>query len=104
VLREPDETMGLKQYEILMDKAAEKGFIHYEISNFCRPEYISRHNTSYWLQETYLGIGPSANSYNRYSRQWNIRNNSKYIEEINRGVIPCTSEILTRSTATMNMF
>jgi oxygen-independent coproporphyrinogen III oxidase len=95
VLREPDETMGLKQYEMVMDRAAEKGYIHYEISNFCRPEYMSRHNTSYWLQEAYLGIGPSANSYTRYSRQWNIRNNSKYIEEINRGVIPCSSETLT---------
>lgn len=95
LLKEPDEVRGLKQYELLMDFAAEKDFIHYEISNFCRPGYISGHNTSYWLQETYLGIGPSANSYNGCSRQWNIRNNSKYIKEINRGIIPCTSEILT---------
>jgi oxygen-independent coproporphyrinogen III oxidase len=95
LLPEPDEVQGIKHYEMLMDMAAEYGFIHYEISNFCKPGFMSRHNTAYWLQETYLGIGPSANSYNRSSRQWNVRNNSKYIEEISRGVVPFTSEILT---------
>ena len=90
----PDETAGLQQYEILMDIAEREGFMHYEISNFCLPGWFSVHNTSYWLQKHYLGIGPSANSFNGRSRQWNIRNNSLYIKKIEEGIIPCESEDL----------
>ena len=95
ILKKPDEAAGLKQYEMLINMAVDRGFMHYEISNFCLPGYISHHNTSYWLGKPYLGIGPSANSFNRESRQWNIRNNSKYIEEINRGDIPFSFEKLS---------
>jgi oxygen-independent coproporphyrinogen III oxidase len=94
VMEEPDETAGLQQYEILMDIAEREGFLHYEISNFCLPGRFSVHNTSYWLQKHYLGIGPSANSFNGRSRQWNIRNNSLYINKIEDGIIPCESEDL----------
>jgi oxygen-independent coproporphyrinogen III oxidase len=94
LLREPDETAGMEQFKMLMDLAGKEGFIHYEISNFCLPGFQSRHNSSYWQQKPYLGIGPSANSFNRTSRQWNIRNNNKYIEEISNGRVPCTNEQL----------
>jgi len=94
LMEEPDETAGLQQFEILMDNAEKEGFLHYEISNFCLPGRFSVHNTSYWLQKPYLGIGPSANSFNGSSRQWNIRNNSLYIKNIKEGIIPCESEDL----------
>jgi oxygen-independent coproporphyrinogen III oxidase len=95
ILKEPDEKNGSEQFEMLMDTALKEGFIHYEISNFCLPGFMSRHNTSYWLRKPYLGIGPSANSYNGHSRQWNIRNNSAYIKSVNQGIIPCESEQLS---------
>ncbi len=94
LMKEPDEKASLKQYEILMDTAERERFMHYEISNFCLPGQFSVHNTSYWLQKHYLGIGPSANSFNGRSRHWNIRNNSLYIEKIEDGIIPCESEDL----------
>lgn len=94
LMKEPDEGEGLKHFETLIDLAEKEGFIHYEISNFCRPGFISLHNSSYWLQQPYLGIGPSANSYNGNSRQWNIRNNSEYIKMIREGIIPCDHEKL----------
>ncbi len=97
LMQEPDEAAGLEHFEMLMDMAGEHGYLHYEISNFSLPGFISRHNTSYWLQKPYLGIGPSANSYNRKSRQWNVRNNSEYIREINKGIIPCGYEELNQN-------
>ncbi len=95
MLQEPDEKSGSLQFELLTEMAAKMGFSHYEISNFFLPGFISRHNTSYWKQEPYLGIGPSANSYNKISRQWNVRNNSLYIKEISKGIIPSTYEMLS---------
>lgn len=95
VMKEPDEAGGMEQFNLLMEKAAKKGYIHYEISNFSLPGYFSVHNTSYWRQKSYLGLGPSANSFNRFSRQWNVRNNSLYIEKISEGIIPCSREELT---------
>ena len=73
----------------------EAGYEHYEISNFAKPGFRSRHNSSYWLGKKYLGIGPSAHSFDGSSRQWNIANNNIYIESIRKGVIPCEKEILT---------
>ncbi len=90
----PDERAGLDQFEILMDMAYNEGFMHYEISNFCMPGYYSIHNTSYWMQKHYLGIGPSANSFNGNSRQWNLNNNSQYIKNIIHGIIPYDYEKL----------
>jgi oxygen-independent coproporphyrinogen III oxidase len=90
----PDESTGLKQFELLMDSAEKEGFEHYEISNFCIPGFYSRHNTSYWFVKPYLGIGPSANSFNGSSRQWNIRSNSGYINSLKNGLIPFDFEEL----------
>jgi oxygen-independent coproporphyrinogen-3 oxidase len=72
-----------------------QGFEHYEISNFCKPGHYSRHNTNYWKGVKYLGIGPSAHSYDGQRRQWNIANNAKYIQAIEKKTIPAEIEILT---------
>ena len=76
---EIDEEESNLQFSILNEKAAEAGFICYEISNFGKPGFFSIHNTNYWKQVPYLGLGPSAHSFNRYSRQWNIPDVKKYI-------------------------
>jgi oxygen-independent coproporphyrinogen III oxidase len=85
------------QFIQLMNAMQSNGFEHYEISNFCLPGNYSRHNTNYWKGVKYLGIGPSAHSYNSEMRQWNIANNSKYIHDINKNKIPTETEILTET-------
>lgn len=85
------------QMELLMSILTEAGYDHYEVSNFCKPGYQSRHNSGYWNQEPYLGIGPSAHSYNRVTRQSNTRNNRIYMRAISRGEIPFQLEVLTRN-------
>ncbi len=84
-----------EQFLKLIDFLTMKGYEHYEISNFSKPEWRSKHNTSYWLGKTYLGIGPSAHSFNKTSRQWNIANNALYIKAIQQKEIPYTIEQLT---------
>lgn len=79
---EIDEEESAAQFNLLIEKATAAGFIHYEISNFGREGYFSRHNTNYWRQINYLGLGPSAHSFNNYSRQWNIKNVDNYINAI----------------------
>jgi len=71
-----------RQFLLLIDWLEEKGYEHYEISNFAKPGMRSRHNTSYWQQKKYLGLGPSAHSFDGMSRQWNISNNSLYISSV----------------------
>jgi oxygen-independent coproporphyrinogen-3 oxidase len=78
----PDESLVIEQFGILMEEAKKNGFIHYEISNFCREGMYSKHNSSYWKNEYYMGIGPSAHSYNGSSRQWNMSSNALYIDKI----------------------
>ena len=73
------EEESVKQFDILLDTMKKAGYKHYEISNFARRGFRSRHNTAYWQQRPYIGIGPAAHSYDGKSRQWNISNNSKYI-------------------------
>jgi oxygen-independent coproporphyrinogen III oxidase len=82
---EIDEEDSTSQYSLLIEKATTAGFIHYEISNFGKPGYFSIHNSNYWKQVKYLGLGPSAHSFNGYSRQWNVRDLRKYIKSINSG-------------------
>ena len=86
-----------EQFLLLMQWLGEAGFEHYEISNFCKPGFRSRHNSSYWNREKYIGIGPSAHSFDGSSRQWNVSNNHIYIESINTGRIPFEIEILTQA-------
>jgi len=78
-----EEDTSVRLFEILIDKLTEAGFEHYEISNFSRPGYHSRHNTSYWQGKHYLGVGASAHSYNGVSRQWNVASVSQYIQFVN---------------------
>jgi len=80
LLEEVDEEESTTQFNILAEKAAGAGFVHYEISNFGKPGFFSVHNTNYWKQVPYLGLGPSAHSFNRYSRQWNLLDLKKYIK------------------------
>lgn len=84
-----------EQFLLLMDWLHVAGYEHYEISNFAKPGFRSRHNTSYWQGKSYIGIGPSAHSFNGAERKWNIANNQKYIDAINKGVLPFEKEVLT---------
>jgi oxygen-independent coproporphyrinogen III oxidase len=90
-----DEGQSAAQFLILMERLKEAGFDHYEISNFAKPGSYSKHNSNYWEGISYLGIGPSAHSFNGESRQWNISNNAKYIDQIEKGKIPAEIEELT---------
>lgn len=91
----PDEAAAT-QLELLMDNMQAAGYEQYEISNFAKPGFYSRHNSSYWAGKRYLGIGPGAHSYNHHSRQFNIRNNHAYVKALRSGTIPFETEILTR--------
>ncbi len=82
LLKEIDEEESTAQFNILIEKAEKAGFIHYEISNFGKAGYFSKHNANYWKQINYLGLGPSAHSFNNYSRQWNVKNVSSYISSV----------------------
>lgn len=95
---EIDEEESSHQFNILIEKTASMGFVHYEISNFGKPGYFSRHNTNYWKQVNYIGLGPSAHSYNGYSRQWNVRDLKKYIKSVNSGKPLFEREELDRKT------
>ena len=92
-----DDQQSAEQFILLMDAMQEHGFEHYEISNFCKPGHYSRHNSNYWKGVKYLGIGPSAHSYNGETRQWNVANNAKYIQAIDTGDIPAETELLSET-------
>ena len=97
-VRETDEETSLAMYNLLIDELTAHGLEHYEISNFARPGFRSRHNSSYWQAVSYLGLGASAHSYNGYSRQWNVADIRQYIEAIERGVLPAEIETLDADT------
>lgn len=82
-LSEVPDDVSLEQYEYLVSALKNAGYEHYEVSNFAKPGYYSRHNSAYWKEKKYLGIGPSAHSYDGESRQWNIRSNPQYVQLIN---------------------
>ena len=90
-----DEVKAARQFEYLLDATAGRGYEHYEISNFAQPGRYARHNSSYWSGEPYLGAGPSAHSFNGWSRQWNIANNALYMKALADGNIPFDIEMLT---------
>lgn len=98
VLSEIDEDESASQFQLLIEKAVAAGFIHYEISNFGLPGFLSVHNSNYWKQVSYLGLGPSAHSFNGYSRQWNIRDVKKYIKAVNSGCLDFDIEELDKKT------
>lgn len=84
-----------EQFLLLMRWMEEAGYEHYEISNFAKPGHRSRHNSSYWKGENYLGLGPSAHSFNGSTRQWNVSNNKIYTASVNAGKVPYEIEVLT---------
>jgi len=90
-----DDTEMNRMYELLLEKVTQKGFEAYEISNFALPGYRSRHNSSYWKQEPYLGVGPSAHSYDLMSRQWNVSSIKEYIKGIDTNSNYFEREILS---------
>lgn len=90
-----DEDIAAGQFEELTSALTTAGYAHYEISNFARDGQYARHNTAYWQRRPYLGIGPSAHSYNGHSRQYNLANNVRYIAAISQGKLPTTREELT---------
>lgn len=92
-----DEEEAARQFDSLIFTLESHGYEHYEISNFCRDQKYSRHNTSYWKNINYLGIGPGAHSYNGKSRQYNISNNAKYMKFIERGSVPCKVDFLSKT-------
>lgn len=91
-----EENLSASQFEMVMDTLTHHGYRHYEISNFCLPGFESKHNTSYWQQKKYLGLGPSAHSFDKDSRQFNISNNPLYVKALLDDRIPFEREVLTR--------
>ena len=85
LISEIDEEESASQFNMLIEKTESAGFVQYEIPNFGLPGYFSVHNSNYWKQVNYIGLGPSAHSYNGYSRQWNTRDIKKYIQSVNAG-------------------
>lgn len=90
-----DDELSSQQFLLMSEMLGDAGFIHYEISNFGKEGFFAKHNSNYWLGHQYIGIGPSAHSYNGTERQWNIKNNNLYIEKINSGASFYETEKLT---------
>jgi oxygen-independent coproporphyrinogen-3 oxidase len=84
-----------RHFSLLLQWMRDAGYEHYEISNFAKPGYRSRHNSSYWQGKKYIGIGPSAHSYQDKVRKWNVANNALYIQSIKNNIIPFEEEKLT---------
>ncbi len=96
-IAEPKDETASNHFMILVEMLQKNGFIHYELSNFGKENYFSKNNSAYWLGKKYIGIGPSAHSYDGEKRGWNIANNSLYIKAIQNNELPIETEILTIS-------
>ncbi len=94
-VKNPDDEVAAGHYDMLVEVLEKNNFVHYELSNFGKDDYFSRNNTAYWLGKKYIGIGPSAHSYNGNSRSWNVANNNIYIKSINENNLPSKKEVLT---------
>ena len=97
-IKETDEELSLAMYDALADRLKAEGYEHYEISNFARPGFRSRHNSSYWRQEPYIGLGAAAHSFDLRSRQWNTADLNAYVEAVSQGRIPAEREELDART------
>ena len=97
IIPQPDDEVAQEHFQILVDTLSENGFIHYELSNFGKENYFSKNNSSYWLGKKYIGIGPSAHSYDGKNRGWNVSNNSLYIKSIQENKLPIEIETLTKT-------
>ena len=94
-IEKPNDELAQEHFSILVEMLEANDFIHYELSNFGKENYFSKNNSSYWLGKKYIGIGPSAHSYNGISRSWNVSNNSLYIKAIQENQLPNEEETLT---------
>ena len=90
-----DHEKQASQFLLLMDMMKDAGYEHYEISNFAKPGFRSKHNSSYWQRKSYIGIGPSAHSFDGNSRRWNVSNNALYIQSLQKNIIPFEEEKLS---------
>lgn len=95
IIAQPSDEAAQEHFMLLVDKLEANGFVHYELSNFGKEGYFSRNNTAYWLGKIYLGIGPSAHSYDGISRSWNVANNAIYLKAIEEDKLPSEKERLT---------
>ena len=90
-----DDELAAQHFEVLLEETSAHGLTHYETCSFGHPDYFSKHNTSYWLGKTYMGVGPSAHSFDGSKRSWNVSNNSKYIKALEVDKLPFESEVLS---------
>ena len=97
IIDDVDDEVAHQQFHQLIEQLEEAGFEHYELSNFAKPSYYSKNNSAYWLGKPYIGIGPSAHSFNGDQRAWNVKNNSIYIKKIEENVLPLEIETLTKN-------
>jgi len=94
-IAQPDDGNAHEHFLTMVSILEKNGFVHYELSNFGKPDYFSKNNSAYWLGKKYLGIGPSAHSFNGKNRSWNIANNSLYIQSIQNNKLPSETETLS---------
>lgn len=97
IIPQLDDEVASTHFQILVDKLSEHDFIHYELSNFGMENYFSKNNSSYWLGKKYIGIGPSAHSYDGEKRGWNVSNNAIYLKSIQENKLPMETEILSKT-------
>ncbi len=96
-INNPSDEVAEAHFRILVETLEKKGFVHYELSNFGKSSYFSKNNSAYWLGKKYLGIGPSAHSYDGISRCWNVSNNALYINSIQENKLPKEVEVLSKT-------
>ncbi|MBX9807378.1 MAG: radical SAM family heme chaperone HemW [Flavobacteriaceae bacterium] len=96
-IAKPKDEVAERHFQILVKILESNGFIHYELSNFGKENYFSKNNSAYWLGKKYLGIGPSAHSYDGISRSWNVSNNSIYLKSLEENKLPNGIEILSKT-------
>lgn len=96
-IAEPQDEVASNHFMILVETLQKNGFIHYELSNFGKENYFSKNNSAYWLGKKYIGIGPSAHSYDGEKRGWNVANNSLYLKSIQENILSIETETLSKS-------
>jgi oxygen-independent coproporphyrinogen-3 oxidase len=96
LIKMPDDDFVHSQFNLLYDFFTNKNYINYELNSFSKENYFSKNNSSYWLRKQYIGVGPSAHSYNGYERSWNVSNNKKYIDDIKNKILFSGKETLSK--------
>lgn len=94
IIENVNDELAEQHFFTLVKILEENNFIHYELSNFGKEGYFSKNNTAYWLGKKYMGVGPSAHSYDGVRRSWNISNNTRYLQSLGKDILPSENEIL----------